>query len=258
MLIARVGLIFRAMLKPYHQLTIIRNRHRARELRLFRELVERYFMQSERDVNDVPMDYEGAQATRSKINQMLPRVVQIVRAAGLGGGVGSVTGTDPGVALGRVEVLQRIFSAQYGDGLDQQIFDVLDMALGVYEGDVFLAVARTINPLHYALTGLAFLARVPRRVLAALGLWPQARATRLRSEELAWLESAAARLTETEELIETRLAALQDRQALRHAEYSRELAELAERLDFAERMLAQQPPVKRLDAPHEKGISTPV
>ena len=246
------------MLKPHDQLTIVRNRHRARELRLFRDAVGTYFERSERDVNDVPMDWEGAQAARSRINQMLPRVMQIVRAAGLGESMGTAANTDPGPTLGRVEVLSRIFSARYGDGLDQEIIDVLDMALGVYEGGRFNALARTINPLHYAATILAFLARAPRRILAALGLRRRPRASLMRDTDVARLESVAERLAEAEEMIDSRLAAILDRQALRHAEYSRELAELAERLNFAERVLARQEPLKHLDAPDESHIPTPV
>jgi len=245
------------MMKPHDQLTIIRNRHRARELRLFREVVETYFERSERDVNDTPMDWEGAQAARSRINQMLARVIQIVRAAGVGGPVGTSAITDPGPALGRVEVLQRIFSVRTGDGVDQEILDVIDMALGVYEGGQYLALARTFNPFYYAGTALAFVARLPRRLLAALGLWPQPRRSRLGAADPG-LESIAARLAEAEELIDTRLTAVQDRQALRHAEYSRQLAELAERLDFAERVLSLSPPPKRLEAPEERDIITPV
>jgi hypothetical protein len=246
------------MLKPHDQLTIIRNRHRAKELRLFRELVETWFERSERDVNDVPLDWEGAQAARSRINQMLARIVQIVHAAGLGGSVVAAVTTDPGARLGRVEVLQRIFSASAGDGVDQEIFDVLDMALGVYEGDRFLALARTINPLHYAVTALAFVARLPRRFLAALGLWPYPRASRLKAAELARLESGGAWLADAEDLIDARLAAIQDRQAMRHAEFSRQLGELAERLDFAERVLARQLPPERPAAPQESDVPTPV
>ena len=245
-------------MKPHDQLTIIRNRHRARELRLFRETVETYFERSERDVNDMPMDWEGAQAARSRINQMLARVIQIVRAAGVGGPAGTSAITDPGPALGRVEVLQRIFSVRTGDGVDQEILDVIDMALGVYEGGKYLALARTFNPFHYAGTALAFVARLPRRLLAALGLWPQARRLRLGTLDQAGLESIAARLAEAEELIDIRLTAVQDRQALRHAEYSRQLGELAERLDFAERVLSLSPPPKRLEAPAENDIITPV
>ena len=244
-------------MKPHDQLTIVRNRHRARELRLFREVVETYFERSERDVNDTPMDWEGAQAARSRINQMLARVIQIVRAAGVGGSVGTSAITDPGPALGRVEVLQRIFSVRTGDGVDQEILDVIDMALGVYEGGQYLALARTFNPFYYAGTALAFVARLPRRLFVALGLWPQPRRTRLGAADPG-LESIAARLAEAEELIDTRLTAVQDRQALRHAEYSRQLSELAERLDFAERVLSLTPPPKKLEAPQEHDIITPV
>jgi hypothetical protein len=243
-------------MKPHDQLTIIRNRHRARELRLFREVVETYFERSERDVNDMPMDWDGAQAARSRINQMLARVIQIVRAAGVGGPVGTSAVTDPGVALGRVEVLQRIFSVRTGDGMDQEILDVIDMALGVYEGGRYLALARTFNPFYYAASFLGFVARLPRRLLASLGLWPQRRRSRVGADQ--GLESIAARLAEAEELIDTRLTAVQDRQALRHAEYSRQLAELAERLDFAERVLSLSPPPKRLEAPEANDIITPV
>jgi hypothetical protein len=245
------------MMKPHDQLTVFRTLHRIRELRQFRDLVATYFERSERDVNDMPMDWEGAQAARSRINQMLPRVLQLVRAAGLGG-QGTSPITDPGLgrALARVEVLQRIFSARQGDGLDQEIIDVLDMAVGVYEGGRVAALARTINPLHYAATALAFLARVPRRALAALGLW-RPRSSRPGNADYAQIESLAARLAEAEELIDTRLAAVLDRQAVRHGEYSRQLTELAERLDFAERVLAGQEPPKRLEAPEGK-IPTPV
>src|SRR4026209_327475 len=175
------------MLKPHDQLTLVRNLHRSRELRLFRDLVEIYFIRFERGANDVPMDWEGAQAARSRINQMLPRVIQMVRAAGLGGPVGSAATTDPGLALGRVEVIQRIFSARYVDGLDQEILDILDMALGVYEDGRLMAAVRTINPLHYAATALSFLARLPRRVLAVLGVRRRLPASRLGAAELARL-----------------------------------------------------------------------
>jgi hypothetical protein len=241
--------------KPHDQLTIIRNWHRARELRTFRELVESYFIQSERDVNDVPMDWEGARAARSRINQMLPRIIQIVRAAGLGEPVG--TETDPGLALGRIEVLNQIFSASYTEGVDQEILDVLDMALGVYQGDRLMALGRTVNPLHYAATALAFLARAPRRILAALGFRRRPRGPSAIADP-ASVEGLAARLSRVEDLIEGRLAAVQDRQAVRHADYARQLAELAERLDFAERVLAGQRPVQRLEGPRESDVPTPV
>ncbi len=239
-------------MQPHDQLTIFRNRHRARELRLFRELVESYFLHSERDANDVPMDYEAALHSRSRVNQMLPRIVQIVRAAGLGGSAVSSANTDPGIPIGRVEVLHRIFSARYGNGLDQEIFDVIDMALGVYEGGRYMALGRTVNPLHYASLVLAFVGRAPKRFFSALGLWPGPRRTRLQPDDLARLEAIAARLADAEDIIDSRFVGLQDRQAMRLAEVSNQMAELAERLDFAERVLAQQRPSEQVGS-HKGG-----
>ncbi len=245
-------------MKPHDQITIIRNVHRAGELRTFRDQVESYFARSERDIDDVPLDWEGALAARSRINQMLPRIVRIVRAAGLGepGTAGGTT--DPGIPLGRVEVLHQIFSAGYRDGLDQEILDVLDMAIGVYQSDRIGALFRTVNPLHYASAAVSFLTRGPRRLLTALGWRRSARPGRLSEADLTRLEQLAARLPAAEDLIDHRLAAAQDRQSARHAEISRQVSELAERLDFAERVLARERGRTSLGAPETGRIPTPV
>lgn len=241
-------------MKPHYQLTIFRSQHRVRELREFRDTVEAYFAQSEPDPTGLPVDWEAAQATRARINRMLPRILQIARAAGLGS---EGTPTDPGLPLVRVDVLQRIFAARYADGTDQEVLDVLDMALGVYESGRAAALLRTVNPLHYAATAFSWLMGLPRRALAALGLGG-GRAHRLRAADIDRLQAVAERLANVEDLIERRLAAAHDRQAQRQAETSRQVAELAERLDFAERVLAGQRPPLRLERVDEGRITTPV
>lgn len=246
-------------MKPYNHLTIIRNVHRSRELRAFRDLVDVYFDRSQRDPDGVPVDWEAAQVARARINERLSRVIGMVRAAGIGGPAALNPNTDPGLPLGRVEALQHIFSSRYVDGVEQEIFDVIDMAIGVYDGDRVSALLRTLNPFHHAGTALAFVARAPRWFFTALGFSRRAdAASRLRPADVARLEAAAERLAEAEEFIETRLAALQDRQAMRHAETARQVAELAERLDFAERVLAGQRPPQQLRAADESEIPTPV
>jgi len=244
-------------MKPYDKLTIVRNRHRARDLRRFRELVETYFERAEYYADGQPADWEGAQAARSQINQMLPRVIQIVHATGLHAPTASTT--DPGPTVADVKILRSIFGARDADGTEQEILDVIDMALGVYEASRFTALARTVNPFHYALTALAFVASLPRRGLTALGLWPRRpRAPRMRAEDVTRLEAVASRLGNAEELIEMRFAEMRDRQTQQFAENSRELAELAERVDFAERVLAQQRPINALKSPDKNDVITPV
>ncbi len=243
-------------MKPYDKLTIVRNRSRARDLRRFRELVETYFEQAEYVADDLPVDWEGARAARSQINQMLPRVIQVVHAARLHAPTANTT--DPRPTVADVKVLRNIFSARYAEGADQEILDLVDMALGVYEASRFNALVRTVNPFHYTLTALAFVASLPRHGLIALGLWPQRRrAPRIGAEDITRLEAVASRLADTEELIERRFADMRDRQAQQFAENTRELAELAERLDFAERVLAQQRPINALKSPDKNDVATP-
>lgn len=242
---------------PHDKLTIVRNRHRARDLRRFRELVETYFERAEYVADDLPVDWEGARAARAQINRMLPRVIQIVDAAGLD--ARSADSTDPGPAVADVSVVRNIFQARYADGSDQEILDVIDMALGVYEASRFNALARTFNPFHYVMRGLGFVAKLPRRGLTALGLLPRrARAPRMRPEDVTRLEAVAARFSDAEELIEMRFAELRERQAQHFADNAGQLTDLAERLDFFERVIAERRATNRLKAPGENDLKTPV
>jgi hypothetical protein len=243
-------------MKRYDKLTIIRNRHRARDLRVFRELVAAYFERSEYDADGLPVDWEGAQAARSQINRMLPRVVQVVRAAAIGS---PETATDPGVGVGDPDALQQIFTNRYADTGGQRILDLVDMALGVYEANRFIALGRTVNPFHYVATTLVFVISLPRRFLNALGWRPgRSRVPGIRAEDVARLEAVAARLGDTEALMEMRFSEMRDRHAQQLAESARQLAELAERLDFTERVLAQQRPINSLEAPDGSDVVTPV
>ncbi len=242
----------------HNDLTSFRNRHRAREIREFRALVEDYFLRLAADTDGLPVDWDGAQAVRSRIHQMLPRIIQVVRAAGLEGWAAPhMMTTDPGPPLGRVDALQRIFSPRYASGGEQEILDILDMALGVYDAGQISALVRSVSPFHYTAVALSWMARLPRRVVRALGLSrrPSRQAV---SAEVARLEAIAARLGDIDQLVEARLASLDDRQVPRLADQGRQLAELAERLDFAERMLAQGGGAVRVAPRRRDTHTTPV
>lgn len=239
---------------PCDKLTIVRNRHRARELRRFRELLETYFERAEYVADDPEVGWEGLRAARSEINQMLPRVIQIVHAAGLD----AAAVTDPGPTVADVKVLRNIFSARYADGTDQEILDIVDMAIGVHDATLINALARTVNPFHYVMRMLGFVASVPRRALVALGLLPKrGRAPRIRPEDVARLEAVASRLAEADAAMDRRFADLCDRQAQHFAESASLLADLAERLDFLERVLTQQRAIKRLKSSDGSDVLTP-
>jgi hypothetical protein len=239
-------------MQPYDRLTILRNRFRARDLRIFRERVQAYFQQVEYDAEDALVDWDSLRAARAEINRMLPRVVQIVQAADLGGAI-AVSSRNP---AGRaVEILQNIFADRYSHGAYQEVLDVLDMALGVYDASRYGALTRTINPFHYVAVALGFVAGLPRRALVAIGLL-RPRSAKVRPDAAARLEAALERLTGTEELIETRFAEMREWQSRRFGEHADQVNDLAERIDFLERVLAQQRPAKQLE-PGERKKATP-
>ncbi len=224
-------------MKHYDRLTILRNRHRVRDLRVFRELVVAYYERSEYDADDLQMDWEGAQAARAQINRMLPRIADVVEAARIG--TAAATG-NPGIAVGKPDALQHIFTDRYVSTGGQEVLDIIDMTIGVYEASRFGALARTVNPLYYVGTLLGFVFGLPKQFFNALGFGRPSHLPRIQAEDVKRLEAAAARLAETEDLIEMRFSELRERQARQVAEHAQQLTELAERLDFAERVLTQQ------------------
>ena len=66
------------------------------------------------------------------------------------------------------------------------------------------------------------------------------------------------RLADMEELFEMRFAEMRDRQLQHFGDNSEQLVDLAERLDFAERVIAQQRPMNRLKPPNGNEVVTPV
>jgi hypothetical protein len=226
---------------PNDQLTIIRNRHRAHDLRRFREKVELYFERAEYDEDDLLMDWEGARAARAQINRLLPRIIQIVKAVG-------PAHEEPGA----IDVLESIFNSRYQDGACQEILDIVDKALGVYEASFYNALARTLNPFHYIGLLLGFIFSLPSRLFGVLGFGR-------RKREIAGQEmGATASLASIEKLIERRFAEMRDWQTQNINDSNGQMTDLAERLDFTERVLAQQRPINRLGAPESERVVTPV
>jgi len=239
-------------MKPYDRVTIIRNRHRARNLRVFRARVEAYFEQVFDDGDDLPVDWEGVRGARAEINRMLPRVAQIVQAADLGA---STAASVRHPADRSVEMLHNIFSARHAEGAHQEILDVLDMAIGVYDANQYGALARTLNPFHYLMSALGFLAGLPRRALVAIGLLRPVPA-RTRPHDLAGFDTALSRLADLEQLIDTRLAEMREWLSGVFAQNAHQMTDLAERMDFLERVLTQQRSMPPLQ-PGEKKVVTP-
>ena len=80
----------------------------------------------------------------------------------------------------------------------------------------------------------------------------------LQAEHVTRLEDVATRLADGQDSIDTRLADMADRQERRLSENADQMADLAERLEFAERMMAQQRPAGLAGASEDEEVVTPV
>lgn len=195
---------------PYDRITILANRIRVGALWRFRQLAERYFVRMVPDDTGLPIDWDGALAARAQLNRMLPQVLQIVRAAGL-----ETTYPSAGAIEPRLELLANVVAFCDGDGREQDVLDLLDQAIGVYDADQMAAALRLVNPLHYAGIVVRYAAALPRRFLAALGITRTAPTPMLGAAEIARLEAVAARLVAVESALDLRIAAEVERQTRR-------------------------------------------
>jgi hypothetical protein len=238
-----------APLIPRNKLTIIRNRQRARDLARFREVVERFFEKSEYVTDEHLVDWEGARAARAQINRMLPRVIQIVTASGLE--------YAPGTTQTGINALNSIFDSRDPVRAEEEILDLIDLAMGAYQADHYSAMWRTVNPVHYVGVALGFVLGLPRKGLVSIGLAGRTPATPplLQAGQVTRLEDVANRLADGQDSIEIRLAELGDRQERRLSKNSDQIALLAERLEFAERMIAQSNPGEDKNS-EDKGVAT--
>lgn len=195
---------------PHDRITLLANRYRASTLWRFRQLAERYFVRMVPDETGLPIDWDGALALRAELNRMLPQVLQIVQAAGLDRSYLSGGAIEP-----RLDLLANVVAFCDGDGREQDVLDLLDQAIGVYESDQMPAALRLVNPLHYAGIALRFLVSLPRRFLTTLGLSRPTPPPTITTADLARLEAAIARIGTVETSLEVRIAAEVERQARR-------------------------------------------
>ncbi len=242
------------MMIHYNRVTTLRNRERERDLRKFRRLVEAYFEQSAYETDDLPVDWEAAQRARAQINRMLPRIAQVVKAA-------RPKPDDFDMRdIARFDRNAEAISDMFVDGntgvSEVDVLDAIDVVIGIYEANQAAAFFRTFNPFHHAGSLMRFVFGFPGRVLLATGI-RQFRGERpLPPGQVAQLEAQSSQLREMRHTLDTRMAEMQELHERQMAENADHVAELAERVDFAERMIAQRTPGQP-DSQAEGTASTP-
>ena len=158
-------------MKSYKKIPIWENSRRLNKLYEFRELILKYFDNSRLEWKvDGRIEKDGARAARVSINRSMDELHDIVIYSGINP---SITWTPPPAVGGyrqNIDLIQDIFYLHAFSVEPNNILDVLDRSIGIYESNRVPSILRALNPLFYI--GLIFdaLVEIPFIFIGKLGL----------------------------------------------------------------------------------------
>ncbi len=123
----------------YNQISCWENRRRVRRLKELRNAIVRYFENESSTLNNL--------ALRTTINLMIVSSERMIRAAGIPTTVHSYNPrTTSSVAI---DLLGSVWNLDQFRITEQEVIDMVERAIGVYEEDYSASWLRTFNPLHW-------------------------------------------------------------------------------------------------------------
>lgn len=149
-----------------NQILIGENNARIAELRAFRELLSTYHKQTGYSNTLGGFETDKSRATRQQLNTIIDRINAVIIAAG----VSPRVSFNSLVAKGDVNVITNAFTLT-DLGVERSTpFDFVDRAIGRYECNARAARIRTFNPFFYLGFALEYVASLPFRFLARMGV----------------------------------------------------------------------------------------
>ncbi|HCC68063.1 TPA: hypothetical protein DEP90_02560 [Patescibacteria group bacterium] len=154
----------------YKKISYFENRHRIKKLKKFKSLAIKYFKNTQKSFyNRECVENSIAQKTRSQINSISPHVNLIIRSSGI---PTSIIYTPPPMIGGsqqEIDLFDNIFLLHQYDINKEQIFDIIEKSIGVYEYDKILSIIRTINPFFWINRILSYIANIPFEIFKSFG-----------------------------------------------------------------------------------------
>lgn len=154
----------------YKKISYFENRHRIKKLKNFKGLVIKYFKNTQKSFYDREyVENSTAQKARSQINSISPHVNLIIRSSGI---PTSIIYTPPPILGGsqqKIDLFDNIFLLHQYQINKEQIVDIIEKSIGIYEYDKILSIIRTINPFFWINRILSYIANIPFEILRSFG-----------------------------------------------------------------------------------------
>lgn len=157
----------------YKDIPIWENRRRSKLLIEFKNSIVEYFNSVEyRDVFDLnvePIENEGVQRIRSRINLVIHEIHFIVLSSGVAPTIYYSSPPAVGGIAGNIDLINNIFNLRRFEIDTRHLIDIVEGSIGLYERDRLSSFLRTINPFYWIALILNFLVSLPFQILGRVG-----------------------------------------------------------------------------------------
>ena len=154
----------------YKKIPIWENRKRAKLLIEFRDLVVTYFNNLKHsDFGLKVHENEEAKQVRIKINMGLYKIHFAMILAGVNPTIYYSPPPAIGGLAGNIDLIDNIFNLHRFQIGSQELLDVIERAIGIYENDRLNALFRTVNPLFWIGLILDYIVSLPFKVIGKMG-----------------------------------------------------------------------------------------
>ena len=156
-------------MRHYTKILIWENKRRIKKLREFRNLMIRYFNNSQVGLGGGRVEEDAAQEAKSKINLLIAEVHSII----LNSGVNPVLSWTPPAGLGdhavEVDLIENIFDLDLFDIGPSNLLAVIDEVIEKYDSNRKAVFVRTCNPFLYLGWMLDIISDLPFIVMGIFG-----------------------------------------------------------------------------------------
>lgn len=154
----------------FNEILIWENKRRVQKLLEFRSDVVEYFSNSKYEwMNRDRVENDKSQAARQKLNRALEYTHDVLICSGTGTRIRYTPPAAIGGYIQDLDLVENIFNLQNYQISPNNLLDIIDRAIGIYESDQSSAVIRVLNPFFYLEIFLDWISMVPFKLLAKLG-----------------------------------------------------------------------------------------
>lgn len=157
-------------MRNYKKLFFWENIKRTKYLINFKDLIVKYFNNIEASLHNRNSEENNeAIKIRSQINHLVRKASIFIYESDISASITYFPPPITGRSPFRIDLLEGIFNLDSFEIPHQNLLDLIERSIGIYESDKTNSLIRTINPFFWIYLAIDFLASVPFKILEIAG-----------------------------------------------------------------------------------------